>query len=234
MNPESQRSDLARGFVLAVKYASLLLIPASIGVMVFSRDLVLLTYGRGYVLAPQYLTIFSALYLLTGLGLNVIPSLLNGVAATRTVLKINALTLAVYLPLGPALTWPWGPNGLLIAYILSFTTSTLYGVSRVSADFGARLDLGASARIILASLIAAAPSVALVQLYATGTGVVNLVAGGCIYMFAYLTIAPILGAVIPQDINNLETILCRTRAVATIVKPILDYETRILSTLGRH
>ena len=66
--------------MLAVKYASLILIPASIAVMVFSQDLVHLTYGRGYALAPQYLTIVSAVYLLTGLGLNVIGSFLNGVA----------------------------------------------------------------------------------------------------------------------------------------------------------
>jgi O-antigen/teichoic acid export membrane protein len=234
MNPESQRRDLARGFVLAVKYASLLLIPASIGVMVFSQDLVLLTYGRGYVLAPQYLTIFSAIYLLTGLGLSVIPNFLNGVAATRTVLKINAVTLAVYLPLGPALAWVWGPYGLLIAYILSSTTSTLYGIRKTSAGFGAYPDLAASVRILLASLIAAAPSAALVHFYVAGIGLVNLIAGGVLYLFAYLTMAPILGAVIPQDINNLETILCRTRAVASIVKPILAYETRILFALHRN
>jgi O-antigen/teichoic acid export membrane protein len=231
MNPESQRNDLARGFVLAVKYASLALIPASVAVMVFSQDLVLLTYGKDYVLAPQYLAIVSALYLLTGIGWVVIGGFLNGLAATRTILKISALTLAVYLPLGPVLTRFWGPYGLLIAYIFSNTASTLYGVRKVSANFDARPDLRSSARIFLASLVAAIPSAALSQFNAAG--VLNLVAGGCLFLFTYLTMAPILGAVIPQDINNLETILCRTRAVAIILRPVLAYETRILSALGR-
>jgi O-antigen/teichoic acid export membrane protein len=231
MNPESQRNDLTRGFVLAVKYVSLTLIPASVAVMVFSQDLVLLTYGNGYVLAPQYLAIVSALYLLAGIGLYVIGNFLNGVAATRTYLRINALTLAIYLPLGPALTWFWGPYGLLIAYITSYTASTLYGVRKVSVNFHARPDLKSSARIFLASLVAAIPSAALSQFNAAG--VVNLVAGGCLFLFTYLTMAPILGAVMPQDINNLETILCRTRAAAIILRPVLAYETRILSALGR-
>jgi stage V sporulation protein B len=233
MDPIREARDLSRGFLLAVKYASLMLMPASIAVMVFSPDLILLTYGRSYTLAPQYLTILCIQYLLTGLGLNVIANFLSGVAATRTVLNITALTLAVYLPLGPALTWLWGPDGLLVAYMLSFTVSTLYGVGRVSANFAARPDVGASARILAASMIAAVPSVVLVQFYPTGLGLVNLVAGGCLFLFAYLTVAPILGAVTPQDINNLGTVLCRSRAMAVVVKPVLAYETRILSATSR-
>ena len=36
MPPENQRSEIARAFTLVVKYASLVMIPASVGVMVFS------------------------------------------------------------------------------------------------------------------------------------------------------------------------------------------------------
>jgi stage V sporulation protein B len=233
IDPRKEARDLARGFLLAVKYASLMLIPASIAIMVFAPDLVLLTYGRGYTLAPEYLTILCAQYLLTTIGLNVIGNFLSGVAATRTVLKITGMTLAIYLPLGPALTWLGGPDGLLIAYILSFTASTLYGARKVSTDFKASPDLGASARIILASLIAATPSLALIELHPTGLGLVNLVAGGVLFLLTYLTMAPILGAVKPQDINNLATILCRSRALAVFIGPVLAYETRILSQLRR-
>lgn len=234
MSTKTQRIDLARGFMLAVKYASLILIPASIAIMVFSKDLVYLTYGRGYALAPQYLVIVSALYLLAGLGSNVIGSFLNGVAATRTVLKIDALTLAIYLPLGPALTWLWGPYGLLIAFILSNATSTLYAVRKVSVSFDAHPDLAASARIFLASLVAGAPSVVLVRLDVAGIGWVNLITGGCLYLFVYLTMIPILGAIRLQDINNMETMLCKTQAVAILLRPILAYEARILSALSRN
>jgi hypothetical protein len=177
--------------------------------------------------------IVSALYLLTGLGFSILGSFFNGVAATRIILKMSILTLAVYLPLGPAFTWLWGPYGLLIAYILSYIASTLYGVRQISMTFGARPDLKASVRILFAALAAAVPAAALLQLNATGTGMVNLIIGGVLYLVAYLTMAPILGAVAPQDISNLETILCKTRAAAILMKPVLVYEARILSALGR-
>jgi hypothetical protein len=126
----------------------------------------------------------SALYLLTGLGFNVIGGFVNGVAETPTVLKISALTLAIYIPLGPALTSLWGPYGLLIAYILSSATSTLYGLRQVSLNFGPQPDLKNSARILLDALFASLPAAALLQLYATGTSLVNLIVGGRLFLVA--------------------------------------------------
>jgi len=229
MNPKDQRSDLARGFVLAVKYSSLLMIPASVAVMVFSRDLIYLTYGRAYALAPQYLVILAALYLLTAISYLVLGSFLSGIADTRTVLKCGVVTLAVYLPLGPVLAALWGPYGLLIAYILSNATSTLYGLRQTSVKHAARPDLKASGRILLAALAAAIPTIALIQLDGWGVGAVNLVVGGLLYLAIYLTLAPILGAVEKQDILSLRTLLGGTRIVAVLVNPVFDYESKLLS-----
>jgi O-antigen/teichoic acid export membrane protein len=233
MDPKSQRSDLARGFVLAVKYASLLMIPASVAVMVFSRNLIYLTYGSGYALAPQYLVLLAALYLLTAISYLVLGSFLSGIADTSTVLKMSVVTLAVYLPLGPALATLWGPFGLLIAYMLSIATSTVYGLRQTSVKHDARPDLRASGRILLAALGAAVPTLGLIQLDGAGVGVVNLVVGGLLYLGVYLTLAPILGAVEKQDIVNLRTLLGGTRIVAVLVNPVFDYESKLLSVVKR-
>jgi len=233
LDPRTQRSDLARGFVLAVKYTSLLMIPASVAVIVFSRDLIYLTYGSGYVLAPQYLVLLAALYLLTAISYLVLGSFLNGVADTKNVLKMSVVTLAVYLPLGPVLAWLWGPFGLLIAYILSNATSTLYGLRQTSVKHDTRPDLRASGRILLAALGAAVPTLGLVQLDGAGVGVVNLVLGGLLYVGVYLNLAPILGAVEKQDILNLRTLLGGTRIVAVLVNPVFDYESKLLSAMKR-
>ena len=207
MDPKNQRSDLARGFVLAVKYTSLLIIPASVAVMVFSRDLIFLTYGSGYTSAPQYLVILSVVYLLAAIGSVVLGSFLNGVAETGTVVKMSFLALVVYLPLGPAFAWLWGAYGILVAYVLSSAASTVYGIRQTSLKHNARPDLRASAGVLIVALAAAVPSITLIQLHLTETGVVNLVAGGFLYVLAYLTLAPVLGAVDKFDIMNLRTIL---------------------------
>jgi hypothetical protein len=47
---------------------------------------------------------------------------------------------------------------------------------------------------------------ALTQLHLIGVGVVDLAAGGFLYLLAYLTLAPVLGAVDKFDIMNLRTI----------------------------
>jgi len=233
MDPKNQRSDLARGFALAVKYTSLLMIPASVAVMVFSRDLVYLTFGSGYALAPQYLVLLAALYLLTAISYLVIGNFLSGIADTRTVLKMSVVTLAVYLPLGPVLAMLWGPFGLLIAYILSIATSTVYGLRQTSVKHDARPDLRGSGRIILAAFGAAVPTVGLILLDGAGVGVVNLIVGGFLYLLVYLTLAPILGAVEKQDILNLRTLLGGTRIVAVLVNPVFDYESKLLSVVKR-
>lgn len=233
MDPKGQRSDLARGFVLAVKYTSLLMIPASVAVMVFSRNLIYLTFGSGYTLAPQYLMLLAAVYLLIAIGDQVIGNFLSGIADTGTVLKMSVVQLAVYLPLGPVLAWLWGPFGLLIAYILSNATSPLYGLRQASVKHDARPDLRASGRILLAAFGAAVPTLGLIQLDGAGVGVVSLVVGGLLYLGVYLTLAPILGAVEKQDILNLRTLLGSTRIVALLVSPVFDYESKLLSAVKR-
>jgi O-antigen/teichoic acid export membrane protein len=233
MDPKSHRSDLARGFVLAVKYSSLLVIPASVAVMLFSRDLIYLTYGSSYTFAPQYLVLLSVLYLFSVISYLVLGSFLNGVAQTGTVVRMSVLTLVVYLPLGPALAWLWGPYGLLVAYILANGASTIYGIRQTSVKFDARPDLKSGARILLAGLAAAVPTIALIQLDRMGVGSINLIVGGLLYLGVYLTLAPILGAVEKQDILNLRTLLGGTRIVAVLVNPVFDYESKLLSAVKR-
>jgi O-antigen/teichoic acid export membrane protein len=232
-DPRNQRTDLARGFTLAVKYSSIIVVPASVAVMIFSRDLIYLTYGKGYALAPQYLMLLSALYLLTAIGYLVVGSFLNGVAETKVVVVMGVVTLAIYLPLGPALAWIGGPLGLLIAFIVSNAASTVYGVRQISEKFNARLDLKASGRVLFAALAAAVPTVGLIQFDGAGVGVINLVVGGLLYLVVYLTLAPILGAVENQDILNLRTLLGGTRIVAVLVNPVFDYESKLLSVVNR-
>ena len=234
INPENRRNELARAFQLAVKYASLIFIPISMAGMIFSQDIVSLTYGRGYALAPQYLVLVSASYLATSFGYLVLGSFLQGVGETRTVLKMSVLGLIVYLPLGPALAWFWGPYGIFVALVLSNSIPAIaFGLRQAWLKFGARPDLAASGRILLAALLATIPPIALLLTHATRPGVLNLVIGGVLYLLVYLTLAPMLGAVGKSDINNLRTILCRTRAVAIVMKPLLRYEDWVLSEMRR-
>jgi hypothetical protein len=197
-------------------------------------DKVIVTEGSGFIgsnysYAPQYLAVFAALYLLTGIGYVILGSFLNGVALAGTVLRISILTLAIYVPLCPALTWIWGPLGVLIAYIIAAAISTVYGLSRASVTFGARPDLRASGRILLTSMGAALPTIILVRLGVMRVGLGNLVVGGLLFLLIYLTLAPVAGAINKWDVSKLRSIPCRTRMVAWLANLIFDYEAKLLS-----
>jgi hypothetical protein len=92
----------------------------------------------------------------------------------------------------------------------------------------ARLDLKASERVLLAGLVAAVPTVALIQLDGAGVGAVNLVVGGILYLVVYLTSSPILGAVDKQDLENMRTLFGGT-LVARLVNPVFNYVSKLLS-----
>jgi hypothetical protein len=177
----------------------------------------------------------SAYYLSAGFGSVVLGSFLNGLAETSTVLKMSVAMLAIYVPLGPALAWLWGPYGLLIAYIISGgIPAVTYGLRRASMKFGARLDLKASGLILFAALGAAVPSVVFTQLDPLGTGALDLIIGGVLYLTVYVTLAPIMSAVDKQDILNLRTLFGGTLIPSTLVSPIFDYASRVLSWTKRN
>jgi uncharacterized membrane protein len=77
--------------------------------------------------------------------------------------------------------------------LLANGTSTIYGIRQISAKHNARPNLKAGARILLAALGAAIPTVGLIQLDGAGVGVVNLIVGGILCLLVYLTLIPILG-----------------------------------------
>jgi O-antigen/teichoic acid export membrane protein len=232
-DPKNQRSDLARGFTLAVEYSSIIVVPASIAIMIFSRNLVYLTYGRAYTLAPQYLILLAAVYLLAPIGSLVVGTFLSGVAKVWAVVKMNILALVIYLPLGPALAWVWGPPGLLIASFVSNAASTVYATRQISEDFNAQLDLKAGGRVLLAGLVAAVPTMALIQFDMAGVGAINLVVGGLLYLVVYLTLIPILGAVGKQDVENMRTLVGGGTLVARLLNPVFGYVSKLLSAKGR-
>jgi len=234
MKPERDRNEISRAFELSVKYTSLLILPATIAVIALSRDLVYVIYGRGYTLAPLYMSIYVSLFLLSALSYVVLASFLMGIGDTRTYLKVSIVTLVLFLPMAPAFAWVWGTPGVITAFVLSSAASTLYGMHEALARFGVHADLRSSARILLAALLAAIPTLVLSQLGLTGTGFINLIAGGVLYLISYLTLAPILDAVGTPDVDNLTTILSKTPIAATIVRPLLNYERRILSAMSRH
>lgn len=117
-------------------------------------------------------------------------------------------------------------------YILSYAIATIYGVRQTYGKFGVLPNLKASGGILLSGL-AAAPTIALVQLDRLGAGVVNLIVGGLLYVLLFLTLAPVTKAVDREGILNLRTLLGHIPLLVRLVDPVFNYESKLLTVMKR-
>jgi len=83
LNPEKDGEVLKKVFQMSVKYASLLVVPASVALMVLSTPLIGTLFANKYSSAPMYVMLLAISGLYAGVGSLSIGSLLNGQGKTK-------------------------------------------------------------------------------------------------------------------------------------------------------
>jgi len=223
--------ELRHVFKLSVKYTALLIIPATVIVAILSRDIVYTLYGYTYGSAPFFLQLYILTFLYSGLGSIVLSYLLNGIGETKVVLKTSLINLLIFLPLAPALTIPYHVPGLIVATLVSSLLSLAYSLFIAVKKIHVSLDIKASLRIYLASLLSAIPTLIFLHLSPLNN-LHNLIIGGSLFLFTYLTATPLLRAIGTGDIENLKLIFSRLKLVRLLLNPILVYENKLASTFA--
>jgi len=103
--------------------------------IIFAKQLNQIIYGPQYDSAPTYLMLQAPIFLLAGLGYQVLNSLFNGANETKTTLKMCSITFLIFMLLSPPLTMQFSVSGLIIALITSNLAATLYGAYRAKTMF---------------------------------------------------------------------------------------------------
>jgi O-antigen/teichoic acid export membrane protein len=227
---QSKKQDLKRMFELSVRYTSLLILPAAIGVATLSRDLTRVVYGAAYSFASTYLMLYISVFLLTGLGSQVLGNFFSGVGKTRETLKIALVQLALFLVAAPVMAWLYRVPGLIVALLLSALVSTAFGLSMATGKYGMHIDLKGSAATLATALTSALPILPLVY-YSALSSLANLLIGAIIYLATYLTLAPAFKAIKRTDIEILAPILGQIKLLRPATDLIFAYETRLLNML---
>ncbi len=228
-NPKSDIGELRRFFRFSTKYTSLLIVPATVVVAILSKDLVSAIFGSSFELAPQFLALYAISFLYTGMGSLVLGSFLNGIGETKLNFKIGLVNAIIFAFSALLLAQLYSVFGLILAFLISNLVSIAYGLITAQRRFGASPNLGDSLRIYLISSLSAIPTLVLVQL-SPFTALLNVVLGASLFGFTYLTLAPLLGAISTSDIESLKNIFAKLKLVGPILKPILDYESKLIST----
>ena len=206
LKAEEEKKTLRVVFQSSVKYGALLTLPVTLMIMVLSEPLVFAVVGTEYTEAPFFLTLYSIIYLYAGLGNLSLGNFLNGQGKTQITMKLALLNLGLGSLLGWTLIPQFGVVGLILANLIAGFPGLFTGLWWIRKHFGATIDLVSSAKIFLASVIAAVVTYLLLS-QLNYSYWIELITGGLSFLVVYLVTAPLIRAVDKKDVRHLREML---------------------------
>jgi O-antigen/teichoic acid export membrane protein len=142
---------------------------------------------------------------------------------TKMMMKLSTLTLLIGVPLAFLLIPQLGVIGLIIVTLVAGLPSMFIGLHWIWKRYGTKADFNASARIFLASAIAAGATYLFLNIL-TAASWMLLISGAVLFIAIYIVAAPLIGAITQTDITNLRAMF----SSLGIVSKVLEIPLRIL------
>jgi len=220
LNPQNERKLLKSIFASSVKYSTLLLVPATLGMMVLSKPIIATLFQEKYPSAPFFLAVAVAGNLLVAIGNLSLSGLLAGLGETKMLMKLSIPTLLISLPLAFVLVPTFGITGVILGPLLSALPSLFLGLRWAWNHYEVKADLGSSARIIAASTIATIITYFFLSLFSAFEWI-RLVTGAIIFFTVYILSAPLVGAITQSDTKNLRDMFSGFVGISRIFNTLL-------------
>jgi O-antigen/teichoic acid export membrane protein len=228
-----QDSDRTKNlFTLANKYTTLLILPASTILIIFSNELVQVIYGSSYQSAPLFLALSVIPFFLVGLGHFTLGGFFNGLRETKVTFKMTVLNFSVFVFLAPLLIKTYNVPGLIMAILLSASTSTILGVYIAKTRYQTQPNYNNVARIYLVAFASALPALATTHLIPLPS-LPKVVLSGLTYLFMYLTLIPIARIIDKPEIEHLIRLTNKIGFLKRLAKPIFAYELKLTTKIQR-
>jgi len=228
LDPKNEVETLRTVFQFSVKYATFLTIPMTAAIMTLSEPLVSAIFGQKYTLAPLFLTLYAISYLYPAVGSLSLGNFLNGQGKTEVTMKLTLLNVTVGLPLSLALIPTFGILGLITTTLVSGIPALATGLWWVKKHYSITVDWLSSAKICLSSGIAATITYVITS-QLNFQNWIQLIAGGTIFLTAYLAATSLTGAITRADINNLKEMLSDLEPLSNLFNLPLKVCDKILS-----
>jgi len=226
VSPEKEPETLRSVFRSSVKYASLLVIPATFMLMALSKPAVYTLFGTKYEYTPLYLALYIIFYLYTAFGHLSAGNVLKGQGKTQLHFKITLIKSLVGVILSLTLIPMFGIFGFLAAHLAAELPSLTIMLWWIKKHYNVTIDWSSSIKILLSAATAAAITYAVTYVLNLANWI-TLIIGAAIFLTAYLVTAPLMGAINHTDIKNLKEML---RVLGPIV-PLLDMPLNIIEKL---
>jgi O-antigen/teichoic acid export membrane protein len=202
LDPQEERDLLKRVYKSSVKYTSLLIVPATMAIMVLSQPMIYLLFGDKWSYAPAFLALYVISNLFAAVGNLSIGSFLAGVGETKMSMKLGVVTLLFGIPLAFLLIPKLGIVGGILGSLFAGLPSLFAGIYWISKHYEAKIEIGSSIKILLSSAIAAAITYILLDILNSANWM-RFTTGVVVFFLVYLLMTPAIGAVTPDDINDL-------------------------------
>ncbi|MDG6222373.1 MAG: flippase [Candidatus Bathyarchaeota archaeon] len=220
LDPKKEIQLLKTVFSSAVKYAALLLVPATMVTIVLAGPVIGTVYGQKWIEAPFFLSLYvlQNFFVLTG-GM-VINIFLQGVGETKFLLKLSIIRLLLGIPLAFFLIPTYGITGVIFGTFFAELPTQVLGIYWMQKKYDAKPEYKTSAKILISSSVTA-----LVTYFAINNLILadwlRLIIGGSIFLIVYLIIIPVIGAVKQNDIQTLKAMFSNLGVLSKIINVIL-------------
>jgi O-antigen/teichoic acid export membrane protein len=215
-------------FKRANKYTCLLIVPLTILIILFSRQIVEIIYGPIYNSAPLFLVISSLSYFLVAIGSLGLTSMFNGLGETKLTLQVTIVYLLLLIVLTPIFANTYDVPGALVASLISNIGGASYAAYIAKKKLNIQFNLAPVTRIYLAAGLASIPSLILL-LFTPLNGILILIIGAGTYLFIFITLMPLVGIVNRGELNALASVTGKIPLLKLIVRPLLRYQRKILT-----
>lgn len=133
---EKERNRLIKYFQFSNKFATLLIIPVSIFLILFSSDIFPIIFGDNYLEAAPFISIYFCAFLFASFGSISIPAFFNGQQKTKEVLFIQLIFLISSIGFALLFISYFGSLGIMVGLVLGELLSVIYGNIRIRRIYG--------------------------------------------------------------------------------------------------
>lgn len=214
-------------FQIANKYTTMIIIPVTFLIILFSSEIVRMIYGETYEFASLFLSTYLLVYFFVGLGYMTLPSLFNGLGDTKTAMKIGVVIFVSLALLAVPFTKTYGVQGLQIAFIIANGLGTVYGAYKAKKMLQVKFGVNSIVKIyVIAALSSVVPL--LLRNFVSISDLLVLVLGGFLYLLCYITLMPLVKVVTRSELQKVELATNNTPFLKQIAKPVLNYMQKIM------
>ena len=184
-------------------------------------------FGDTYNAAPLFLALLAFQFLFTTFGSLSIGGLLSGQGNTSFILKMAILTVIIGFPVGYVGIIYFGVLGLVVTSLIAGLPSLIWGLLFVRKTYGFSVDWLSSAKILIASSIAASVTFGAISIFSFSS-LIELILGTAIFTIVLVPSVLLVRSLSRSDIVNLRGMVGGLGAVGRLFSRVLDVLEKIM------